>query len=123
MSSADHYAYISGAIRCLEFKIVDDTDIERTIDAPDLIEAFNARSVKEKNKKAYLLSMEFKKPITAGSDAHLGFEIGSGRTIVNGDLEVALKKGETELEGEESSYYLVHGLSVAMEKMKENVKV
>lgn len=88
------------------------------VDKLDLIEAFNARSVKEKNKKAYILSKEFEKPITAGSDAHLGFEIGGAMTIVNDDVNTALKKGETKIEGGESSYYLVHGLSVAMEDVR-----
>jgi len=48
----------------------------------------------------------------------LGFEIGSGRTIVNSEVKGELKKGETEIEGKESNCYLVHGLSVAMEKVK-----
>jgi len=34
-----------------------------------------------------------------------------------------LKRGDTKIEGEESNYYLVHGLSVAMEKVKANHKI
>jgi hypothetical protein len=37
---------------------------------------------------------------------------------VNSEVKEELKKRETKIEGEESSYYLVHGLSVAMEKVK-----
>ena len=60
-------------------------------------------------------------PTTAGSDAHLGFEIGRGRTIVNSEVKEALRTGKTKIEGEESNYYLVHGLSVAMEKAKNSI--
>lgn len=91
------------------------TDLLRYV---DLIEGFNARSKKEDNERAYELAMKFKKPMTAGSDAHLGFEVGRGRTIVNSEVKGELKKGKTKIEGEESSYYLVHGLSVMMEKVK-----
>lgn len=94
---------------------------EKIIDKVDLVEAFNARSRKEDNKRAYKLAKKFKKPVTAGSDAHLGFEIGRGRTIVDSEVKEALEKGETKIEGNESSYYLVHGLSVAMEKVKEYI--
>jgi hypothetical protein len=85
----------------------------------DLIEGFNARSPKNLNEKAKELARKFKKPMTAGSDAHLGFEIGRGRTIVNSKVKEELKRGDTKIEGEESNYYLVHGLSVAMEKVKD----
>ena len=84
----------------------------------DLIEGFNARSPKSLNARALELARKLKKPMTAGSDAHLGFEVGRGRTIGSGDIRSALGEGRTEIEGEESSYYLVHGLSVAMEKIK-----
>ena len=59
--------------------------------------------------------------MTAGSDAHLGFEVARGRTIVNSEnseVREGLRMGKTEIEGEESNYYLVHGLSVAVEKVK-----
>ena len=89
----------------------------------DLIEGFNARSRKEDNERAYEFAMGFKKPMTGGSDAHLGFEVGKGRTIVNSEVREELKRGKTKIEGEESNYYLVHGLSVAMEKVKANHKI
>jgi predicted metal-dependent phosphoesterase TrpH len=85
----------------------------------NLIEGFNARSPKDLNKKAGELARSFGMPMTAGSDAHLGLEVGRGRTIVNSEVKKALKKGKTEIEGNESCYYLVHGLSVVMEKVKK----
>ena len=84
----------------------------------ELIEAFNARSPKGLNARALELARKFNKSMTAGSDTHLGFEIGRGITIINGEIEEALRKGGARIEGKESNYYLVHGLSVAMEKIK-----
>ena len=88
----------------------------------DFVEGFNARSPKDLNGKAKELAKSFGMPTTAGSDAHLGFEIGRGRTIVNSEVKEALRTGKTEIEGEESNYYLVHGLSVAMEWVKGTTK-
>jgi len=94
---------------------------EKIIDEIDVIEAFNARTKKIQNDKAYQLAKKFKKPITAGSDAHLGFEIGRGMTIVKENIRESLKNGKTEINGKESNYYLVHGLSVFSEKIKKIV--
>ena len=91
---------------------------EGIVDRVDLVEAFNARSRKADNERACELAKKLKKSVIAGSDAHLSFEIGKGRTIVNSEVKGELKKGETEIEGDESNYYLVHGLSVSMEKVK-----
>jgi hypothetical protein len=91
---------------------------EKIVDNVDIIETFNARSKKIHNRKAQQLAEKYKKPIIAGSDAHLGFEIGRGVTVVENDLRNALEKGETEINGEESNYYVVHGLSVFKEKIK-----
>ena len=88
----------------------------------DLIEGFNARSPKDLNKRAGELARSYRMSMTAGSDAHLGFEIGGGRTIMNDGTKEELKRGDTEIEGEESNYYLVHGLSVLMEKIKRATK-
>ena len=91
---------------------------EKIIDRVDLVETFNARSGKEDNERAYKLAKKFKKSMIAGSDAHLSFEIGRGRTRVNSEVKEALRKGKTKIEGRKSNYYLVHGLSVALEKIK-----
>lgn len=95
--------------------IVFPTDLLKYV---DLLEGFNARSPKDLNKKAGELARSFGMPITAGSDAHLGFEVGRGRTIVNGEAEGGLREGNAKIEGDESNYYLVHGLSVLMENIK-----
>ena len=85
----------------------------------DLIEAFNARSTRKLNNNAHEFAKKFNKPITSGSDAHLGFEIGGGGIICQSDIKNELIRGNTEVEGRESNYYLVHGLSVAMENVKK----
>ena len=85
----------------------------------DLIEGFNARSPEGLNRKAEELAGSHGMSMIAGSDAHLWFEIGRGRTIVNSEVREALKNGKTKIEGEELGYYLVHGLSVGIEKLKE----
>lgn len=84
----------------------------------DLIEAFNARSPKSLNEKAFELAKKHKKPITAGSDSHLAFEIGGGKTITGPDYEECLIRGDTETEGMESNYYFAHGLSIFIENIK-----
>jgi len=91
---------------------------EEIIKKFDFVEGFNARSKKEDNEKAYQLAIKYNKPLTAGSDAHLGFEIERGKTLVNSEIEETLKNGETKIEGEVSNYYLVHGLSFFIEKVK-----
>ena len=85
----------------------------------DLVEVFNARSKSKDNQKAYELAMQFKMPQTAGSDAHVGFEIGRGCIIIEDDLKKALINGHNIIEGNESNYYLSHGLSVLSEKFKK----
>ncbi len=91
---------------------------ERLIDSVDIIEGFNARSTKEDNERGYALGARFNKPMIAGSDVHFSFEIGKGITFVNSQIRESLIKGETRIYGDESYYYLVHGMSVAIEKVK-----
>ncbi len=84
----------------------------------DLIEVFNARSPKDLNVAAKELASNFKKPMTAGSDAHFGFEIGRGITIMDNEIKETFKKEGVNIVGKESNYYFMHGLSVIMEKLK-----
>ena len=84
----------------------------------DCIEAFNARSRELSNMKARKLAEDYKKPVSAGSDAHLGFEIGGGKINFDIDVEKSLRLGLTQAEGERPNYYLVHGMSVVIEKIK-----
>jgi predicted metal-dependent phosphoesterase TrpH len=91
---------------------------EALIDSVDVIEGFNARSTKEANEKGYALGARFNKPMIAGSDVHLSFEIGKGVTLVNSQIRESLKNGDTTIYGSESNYYLVHSISVAIERVK-----
>ena len=91
---------------------------EELINKFDLVEGFNARSKSFQNVKSLKLADTFSKPLTAGSDTHVYFEVGNGAVFVEEDIEKALKKGNTKIEGNESNYYWVHGLSVLIEKIK-----
>jgi predicted metal-dependent phosphoesterase TrpH len=91
---------------------------EEIVAKVDLVEGFNARSKSFHNDKSLKLADTFNKPMTAGSDTHLYFEVGKGTVSVEENIENALKKGNTKIEGNESSYYLVHGCSVLIEKIK-----
>jgi len=92
---------------------------ESIISKVDVVEGFNARVTKSYNERSSLLAEKFDKGKSAGSDAHLSFEIGKGRVIVENDLRDSLITGKTKVVGEESNYYLVHGLSVSSEKVKK----
>lgn len=83
-----------------------------------LIEGFNARSSHDNNQLAQVLAIKKLKAMTAGSDAHTYYEIGRGITIIEGDAENALKKGNTQIMGRESNYYIAHGISYGSEKLK-----
>ncbi len=91
---------------------------EEIITNVNLVEGFNARSKSVCNIKSLTLANKFNKALTAGSDAHLYFEIGMGSIITEENIEKSLKNGKTKIKGKESNYYLVHGLSVLIEKMK-----
>lgn len=66
----------------------------------DLVEGFNGRSSRSENVQARILAYSINKPMIAGSDAHLSFEIGRIRTRLFGtiadseDLRNLIKKGE-----------------------------
>ena len=91
---------------------------KRIVKKFDFVEGFNARSRKADNAQAYSLALEHNKPLTAGSDAHLGYEIGRGRAIADDDLREDLARGKVIIEGNESAYYLVHGTSVTIDMVK-----
>jgi len=94
---------------------------EEIIDKVDLVEVFNARSKKRDNRRALHLAAKYNKPVIAGSDAHLPFEIGRGSTIVPAqvDLKNAIIDRLTKVEGCESNFYLVHAMSVLLESIKK----
>lgn len=91
---------------------------EAVVGKINLIEGFNARSSRENNQLAQALAMKKSKAMTAGSDAHIYYEIGRGITLIEGDVETALKKGNTRIMGRESNYYIAHGISYGSEKLK-----
>lgn len=91
---------------------------EKIVRKLDFVEAFNSRSKKHHNHKALKLADNYDKPMTAGSDAHVCFEIGRGIVSTDENIEKALKCGSTKLEGYESNYYFVHGMSLLIEKIK-----
>jgi predicted metal-dependent phosphoesterase TrpH len=94
---------------------------EKLVEHVDLVEGFNARSPNDENNRAFAFAQVFKKPMTAGSDAHLSCEIGRGRTYVDSDAKKSLQKGTTNIRGDISNYYAVHGLSLTIETFKNHL--
>lgn len=92
---------------------------EKLVNKIDLVEVFNARSLKSENMKSHCLAKESNKPITVGSDAHLPFEIGRGILIAKDGIRTIVKEKNPGIAGRESNYYLVHGLSIIAEKIKK----
>ncbi len=94
---------------------------EKIAGAVDLIEGFNARSSGIHNRMARDLAGTESKGMTGGSDAHTLYVIGWGVTLVEGDAESALRRGETQIAGRESNYYVAHGVSYVCERIKRIV--
>lgn len=84
------------------------------IEKIDAIEVFNARGnsfiCRNANYKAIKFAKGLNKPFTAGSDAHLYFEVGRGRCILNCDYEdirdTILSKKKVKISGFESSLFI-----------------
>ena len=92
--------------------------IEEVAKRVDVIEVLNARTPKQLNRKAYELAVKLHKGFSAGSDAHMLFEIGRVRIFANSDLRKDLIKGNVKLDGKESPYLLVHGMSFIIKKIR-----
>lgn len=86
---------------------------QQHLDRIDVVEVFNSRSNRTDNIKALELAKKYNKPLSAGSDAHLSFEVGGSFALFNDTL---LDCKVTQ--GHESNYYVVHGLSFTVEKLK-----
>jgi hypothetical protein len=78
----------------------------------DAVESFNARNGIN-NREAMLLARRYNLPVVGGSDAHFAFEIGRGRTLLDGSTNIdsaSLKEkilsGQTKTTGEDSSPFL-----------------
>ncbi|MCE5337522.1 MAG: PHP domain-containing protein [Methanomicrobiaceae archaeon] len=92
---------------------------ERLAGRVDLIEGFNSRSRRQTNALSMTLGRISGKGTVGGSDAHVYAEIGRGVTVCAGEeIEEALRAGRTAGGGRESNYYLVHGLSCSIERLK-----
>ena len=90
----------------------------------DAIEALNGRTSRKNNLKAFFLAKRLGKPVTAGSDAHFGFEVGNVRMRFTSkpsdleDLKKLIKSNRCLIVGRESSS-VVHFMSVAVELLKK----
>lgn len=97
-------------------------DLENIIDC---VESINSRSKKRKNEMARRLSNELGIPATGGSDSHTPWEVGRAGTVIPDDcsnssqIVDALRSGDTSSYGDESSYYVNHGISLMMEAIKK----
>lgn len=80
------------------------------IELSDAIEVFNGRSTSEENTKALELARRYKKPFTAGSDAHFAAEIGNGsldlQIVSPKRINVSLGTGDTRICRRNGPYYL-----------------
>lgn len=97
---------------------------DSVLDRVDAVEGLNARSRPSTNARARGLGTDSQLPTTGSSDAHLWFEVGAGRTTTDrtitdiDDLTAAIRDGAVDHAGQESPYYLTHGLSVGIEQLK-----
>jgi len=104
------------------------TNLKKAANKIDVIEALNGRTRRWENLKAKDLALKFNKPVIAGSDAHLGFEIGCVRTVfedASETLEEMRKhviKGKRMLLGRESSH-IVHALSFGIQVVKYTLRL
>ena len=69
----------------------------------DAIEIYNSTLTKKQNTKAFNLARNFKKSITAGSDAHSAREIGNAGIIFNGNPIEAILKNKVKIFGKRTS--------------------
>ena len=69
----------------------------------DAIEVYNSTLAKKQNNRALKLAKKFKKPFTAGSDAHSAREVGNAGIIFNGDPINAILKKRIEIFGKHTS--------------------
>ena len=90
----------------------------------DAIEVLNGRTSRKDNLKAFFLARRLGKTITAGSDAHFGFEVGNVRMRFTSkphdleDLKKLIKSSRFQIVGKESSS-VVRLMSVAVELVKK----
>lgn len=89
----------------------------------DVIEVLNGRTRRSENQKAKDLALRLNKPVIAGSDAHLRFEIGCVRTVFEDtsntleDIREHIINCKRMIAGKES-LYIVHAFSFAAQVAK-----
>jgi len=99
------------------------TNLKEATNRIDVIEALNGRTRRGENLKATNLALRLNKPVIAGSDAHLGFEIGRVRTVFEDasntleDMRKHVINGKRMLVGKESPY-IVHAFSFGIQVVK-----
>lgn len=104
------------------------TNLKEAANKIDVIEALNGRTRRRENLKAKNLALRFNKPEIAGSDAHLGFEIGCVRTVFEDasstleDIKKHIINGKGVLVGKESPYF-VHAFSFGVQVVKYALRV
>jgi len=82
-------------------------DVLKEIDA---IEVFNSKIGEGANKMAFELAKKYKKPMVAGSDAHIPLQIGLCKTVINSKdktdkaLKKAILSGRIKIEKENISF-------------------
>lgn len=78
--------------------------VERGAIKADAIEVFNGANLfKGSNDKALTLARRYKKPMTAGSDAHNLREVGNAGIIFNGDPLKAIMKKDAKIYGKKNT--------------------
>ena len=69
----------------------------------DAVEVYNSTLTKKQNNKALKFAKKFKKPFTAGSDAHSAREVGIAGIIVNGNPIDSILKNKVKIFGKGTS--------------------
>jgi len=96
----------------------------KSLNRVDAIEVLNGRTSRKNNLKAFFLAKRLRKLVTAGSDAHFGFEVGSVRMRFASEpsdlenLKKLIKSRRFLIVGRESSP-IVHFMSVTVELLKK----
>jgi predicted metal-dependent phosphoesterase TrpH len=75
----------------------------------DGVEVLNFNSSKGANRKAMATATRLKIGRTAGSDAHVIFNVGKVATISNGDIIDEIAKNKTKVEGKEADFFRIIG--------------
>lgn len=99
------------------------SNLKEVAEKVDVIEGLNGRTRRGENLKARNLASRFRKPIIAGSDAHMRLEIGRVMTVLEDasnspeDIKWHILNGKSVLVGRESPY-IVHAFSFGAQMAK-----